>query len=330
VNLLLCSSINYSSIDHSSVPPPFPGAGRFDLVWRPEAKVSVFDAGFVLGDGVWEGLRVHRGTVLFARAHMDRLFEGALALDMEIGLTKSHLQNLVYKAVDANAMHDGVHIRLMVTRGLKSVLWQNPAATLGLPTIVIVPEHKRASSGPKKAGIRLFTVHVRRGGPDVQDPGWNSHSKLNCISACIQASKAGADEALMLDPHGFVATCNSTNFFIVRRGEVLAPKGSYQLKGITRSAVMVLCQKLNLRHREVELTLTDVYSADEAFVTGTFSGQVPVVEVDGRRIGSGARGPVTEALQIWYAELCDAEAARGRVENLDGDGWEEDAVVYGV
>jgi branched-subunit amino acid aminotransferase/4-amino-4-deoxychorismate lyase len=248
------------------------------------------------------------------------------------GLTKSQLQALVYEAVDANGMTDGIgiHVRLMVTRGLKSVLWQHPAATLGLPTIVIVPEHKRASPGPKTAGIRLFTVHVRRGGPDVQDPGWNSHSKLNCISACIQASKAGADEALMLDPSGFVATCNSTNFFIVRRGEVLAPRGMHQLRGITRSAVLALCRTLDLRCRETDMTLTDVYGADEAFVTGTFAGQVPVVEVDGRRIGCGVRGPVTERLQAAYADLCDAEASRGRLGDLDGGGWEEDAVVYGV
>ncbi|KAI3431784.1 hypothetical protein D9Q98_010538 [Chlorella vulgaris] len=287
--------------------------GGFDLVWRPEAKVSVLDSGFLLGDGVWEGIRLHRGVLLFMQDHIDRLFEGAKALAMDIGLTKQQLTQLVYDTVDGNGMSDGVHIRLMVTRGLKPTPYQNPRITIGQPTIVIVPEWKEAAAGPKEQGVRLFTCHVRRGSPDVQDPGWNSHSKLNCIAACIQANAAGADEALMLDPCGFVATCNSTNFFIVRKGEVWAPTTKYQMPGITRSKVLQLCRQAGIPCRELDFSLTQVYSAGEAFVTGTFAGQIPVKAVDGRAIGSGRRGPVVQRLQQLYKELCDSEAAGGRV-----------------
>ncbi|KAL4439885.1 hypothetical protein ABPG75_002886 [Micractinium tetrahymenae] len=291
--------------------------GDFSLVWRPEARVSVLDSGFMLGDGVWEGMRLHRGVLLFAQEHMDRLFEGAKAIDMDIGLTKQEVAQLVYDTVDANCMRDHVHIRLMVTRGLKPTPYQNPATTVGAPTIVIIPEYKAADNGPKEHGIRLFTCHVRRGAPDVQDPGWNSHSKLNCIAACIQANKAGADEALMLDPHGFVATCNSTNFFVVRKGEVWAPQPKYQMAGITRHNVIRLCRESGIPLRELDFTLTQAYSADEAFVTGTFAGQIPVREIDGRRIGSGKRGPVAQRLQGLYAALCDAQAAAGRLPVTD-------------
>ncbi|EFN51197.1 hypothetical protein CHLNCDRAFT_28349 [Chlorella variabilis] len=291
-----------------SLPVCSPPAGAFDLVWRPEAKVSVLDSGFMLGDGVWEGLRLHRGE------HMDRLYEGAKAIDMDIGLSKQQLAQLVYNTVDANGMADDVHIRLMVTRGLKPTPYQNPNITLGSPTIVIIPEHKRAAAGPKEAGIRLFTCHVRRGAPDVQDPAWNSHSKLNCIAACIQArQRAGADEALMLDPHGFVATCNSTNFFAVRKGEVWAPTAKYQMPGITRSKVLQLCTQHSIPVREADFSLTTVYSASEAFVTGTFAGQIPVREVDGRTIGTGRRGPLVQRLQELYRDLCDQQAAGGRM-----------------
>ncbi|PSC69247.1 aminotransferase class IV [Micractinium conductrix] len=286
--------------------------GDFELVWRPEAKVSVFDSGFMLGDGVWEGMRLHRGTLMFAQEHLDRLFEGTIALDMDIGLSKQQLAQLVYDTVDSNGMRDHIHIRLMVTRGLKPTPYQNPAITLGQPTVVVIPEHKEAAAGPKERGIRLFTCHVRRGAPDVQDPGWNSHSKLNCIAACIQANKAGADEALMLDPHGFVATCNSTNFFVVRRDEVWAPTTKYQMPGITRHNTIRLCRAAGIPVRELDFSLTQVYSAEEAFVTGTFAGQIPVTEVDGRRIGSGARGPTVQRLQQLYAALCDEQAAAGR------------------
>ncbi|KAG2488877.1 hypothetical protein HYH03_012672 [Edaphochlamys debaryana] len=286
--------------------------GRFDLVWRPHARVSVLDSGYMLGDGVWEGIRLYNGSLLLIEEHLDRLYEGAKAIDMDLGLSQAELQQMLYDTVDANGMKSGVHIRLMVTRGLKPTPYQNPNITIGQPTIVIVPEYKEAAPTPREKGIRLFTVHVRRGAPDVQDPGWNSHSKLNCIAACIQANKAGADEALMLDPQGFVATCNSTNFFIVRKGEVWAPSPRHQLRGITRARILELCRQHGIPCRETDFYLTQVYGADEAFVTGTFAGVIPVVEVDGRCIGSGSRGPVAARLQAAYAAFAEAYCAEGR------------------
>ncbi len=278
-----------------------------DLVPRDEARVSVFDSGFVLGDGVWEGLRVHRGHIAFLDAHLDRLYEGAKALDLDIGLDRLALAEALHETLRANAMSDDVHIRLMVSRGVKATPYQDPRVTVGPATIVIIPEYKVPDPYVAARGIRLFTVHVRRGPPDVQDPKLNSHSKLNCILACIQATKAGADEALMLDPQGFVATCNSTHFFIVRRGEVWTSSGDYCLGGITRGNVIALCREHSIPVRERNFSLTDVYGAEESFVTGTFAGVAPVAEVDGRIIGSGERGPVTERLRSLYLDLIERE-----------------------
>mmetsp|Transcript_35049 Transcript_35049/g.62492 ORF Transcript_35049/g.62492 Transcript_35049/m.62492 type:complete len:252 (-) Transcript_35049:27-782(-) len=230
------------------------------------------------------------------------------------GIGKEQLEQLIYETCDANGMQEAshVHIRLMATRGLKSTPYQNPNATIGKPTIVVIPEYKEVSAGNKETGIRLFTCHVRRGPPDVQDAMLNTHSKHNCIQACIQANKAGVDEALMLDPAGFVATCNSVNFFVIRKGELWAPSGRYQLHGITRGNAMKLGHDLEMPVYEKDFTLSEVYTADEAFVTGTFAGMIPVREVDGRVIGSGGRGPWTAKLQEAYVRLCDREAARGR------------------
>ncbi len=289
-----------------------------ELVPRDKAVVSVFDSGFILGDGVWEGLRLHDGGIPFLTAHMERLYEGARAIDLDIGLTPAELRQRIFDCLAANGMTDGVHIRLMVTRGVKATPYQDPRVTVGDATVVIIPEHKTPTRETVENGIRLFTVHVRRGYPDVQDPKLNSHSKLNCITACIQAAKAGADEGLMLDPHGFVATCNSTHFFIVRRGEVWTSTGEYCLGGITRGAVIRACRENGIPVRECRFSLTDVYGADEAFVTGTFAGLVPVREVDGRRLGhpletardwQGA-GPVTTRLAALYKALCEREAER--------------------
>lgn len=281
------------------------------LVHRDEAKVSVFDSGYILGDGVWEGLRVHGGVIAFLDRHLDRLYEGAKALDFDIGLTRRELTERLYRCIDANGMTDGAHIRLMVTRGVKATPYQDPRATISSPTIIIIAEWKSASHETAERGVTLFTVHVRRGYPDGQDQKLNSHSKLNCITACIQAAKAGVDEALMLDPHGFVATCNSTHFFIVRKGEVWTSTGDYCLGGITRSVVLDLCRENGIAAREKNFSLTDVYGAEEAFVTGTFAGLAPVREIDGRHI-SDARGPMVERLQALYAERIAAEAAKGR------------------
>lgn len=276
---------------------------------RDEATVSVFDSGFVLGDGVWEGFRVIGGHPVFLDAHLDRLYEGAKALMLDIGLDRDQLTHALYATLDANHMHgDGVHMRLMVTRGVKRTPYQDPRVTVGPATIVIIPEYKSASAETAESGISLFTVHVRRGTPDVQDPKLNSHSKLNCITACIQATAAGADEALMLDPYGFVATCNSTHFFIVRRGEVWTSSGDYCLGGITRGNVIALCRDAGIPVFEKNFSLTDTYGADEAFVTGTFAGVVPVHTIDGRNI-HGGRGPVVEKLQGLYRELVARDVA---------------------
>jgi branched-chain amino acid aminotransferase len=264
----------------------------------------------VLGDGVWEGPRVQSGHPAFLERHLDRLFEGAKAIVLDIGRTRAELTEAVYATLRANDMTDGVHVRLMVTRGVKSTPYQDPRVTIGPATVVIIAEHKEPLPSTVTGGITLFTTHVRRAAPDTLDPKLNSHSKLNDITACIQAYTAGADEALMLDPHGFVATCNSTHFFIVTdAGEVLTSDGRYTLAGITRANVLEVCRSNAIPARETTFSLTDVYSAREAFVTGTFAGVVPVRSVDGRTIGDGRRGPMVERLQGLYRDLVDADVA---------------------
>jgi branched-chain amino acid aminotransferase len=280
-----------------------------DLYPRERAVISVFDSGFVLGDGVWEGLRVHKGRLAFLGAHLDRLYEGAKAIDLDIGMSRAALTQALYDTLSANHMTDGVHLRLMVTRGLKSTPYQDPRASIGPASVVIIPEYKVPRPEVLTQGVRLFTVHVRRGAPDVQDPKLNSHSKLNCITACIQATKAGADEALMLDPHGFVATCNSTHFFIVRHGEVWTSSGDYCLPGITRANVLRLCRENGIAAFEKNFSLTEAYGAQEAFVTGTYAGIAPVTEIDGRSVSSG-RGPMVERLQQLYLELIERDVAQ--------------------
>ena len=256
------------------------------------------------------------GHPLFLEAHLDRLYEGAKAILLNIGLSRDELTRAIYATLDANGMHgDGVHVRLMVTRGVKSTPYQDPRVTVGSATVVIIPEYKTASTDTAARGLSLYTVHVRRGYPDVQDPKLNSHSKLNCITACIQAYGAGADEALMLDPHGFVATCNSTHFFIVRKGEVWTSTGQYCLGGITRANIIAVCRENGIPVFEKSFSLTDVYGADEAFVTGTFGGVVPVHTVDHRSIGEAprgedARGPMVHRLQSLYRAFAAADVAR--------------------
>jgi branched-chain amino acid aminotransferase len=277
-----------------------------ELFPRDKAVVSVFDSGFILGDGIWEGLRVHHGKIPFLERHLKRLWEGAKALDLDMGLSQAELSQRLYDTLAANQMEEDVHIRLMVSRGIKSTPYQDPAVTIGGPTIVIIPEYKTPDPTLNERGIRLYTVYVRRGYADVQDPRINSHSKLNCIFGCIQASKAGFDEALMLDPHGHVATCNSTHFFIVREGEVWTSSGDYCLDGITRRNVVNLCKANDIPVYEKNFSVMQAYGAEEAFVTGTFAGLTPVVDIDGRAIGDGNR-PVTERLQSLYLELIESE-----------------------
>jgi branched-chain amino acid aminotransferase len=284
------------------------------LVPRAEAVVSVFDAGFVLGDGIWEGIRVSDGDPAFLDQHLDRLWEGAAAIALDIGLSRAELTSRLYDTLEANRMDGaGVHIRLMVTRGPKSTPYQDPRFSAGPATVVIIAEYKDPLPATVEHGLSLFTVHVRRATPDTLDPKLNAHSKLNDITACIQAYTAGADEALMLDPLGFVATCNSTHFFVVRRGEVWTSTGMFCLGGITRSNVLRLCAENGIPAQERSFSLTEVYNADEAFVTGTFAGLVPVHTVDGRQIGDGRRGPVVERLQSLYRDLVRGDvAARNR------------------
>ena len=282
-----------------------------ELQPRHEARVSVFDSGFVLGDGIWEGLRLHDGGLPFLDQHLDRLYEGARAIDLDIGLNREQLTRRIVETLRANGMQSDVHIRLMVTRGVKATPHQDPRFVIGPATIVIIPEYKQPLPTTVEQGIRLFTVHVRRGAPDVQDPKLNSHSKLNCILACIQAQKAGTDEALMLDPHGFVATCNSTHFFIVRGGQVWTSSGDYCLGGITRANVIALCRDNGIPVFEKNFSLTDVHGADEAFVTGTFAGVVPAREIDGRAMAGGKRGPMVERLQRLYMALVEKSGREG-------------------
>jgi branched-chain amino acid aminotransferase len=273
------------------------------LLRRAEAMVSVFDSGFMLGDGVWEGLRVHAGRIAFLDQHLERLWEGAKAIYMDIGITRDELERRIYATIDANQM-SACHIRLMVTRGLRSTPYQDPRVVVSPATIVIIAEYKDPLPTTIEKGIRLATVHVRRGYPDVQDPKLNSHSKLNCITACIQATQAGADEALMLDPRGFVASCNSTNFFIVRGREIWTSTGAFSFKGITQGSVVAAWRAAGHVARECDFTLAQVYSADEAFVTGTLGGVTPVTRVDGRVIGDGGPGPVTrEASDLYLASV---------------------------
>jgi branched-chain amino acid aminotransferase len=279
-----------------------------DLIPRERATISVFDSGYLVGDGVWEGLRLHHGRFAFLDHHLDRLFEGARTIALDIGRTRAQLTAALHATVEANGMHDGAHVRLMVTRGNKKTPSQDPRLTVGGPNIVIIAEHKTADPGVTAQGIRLFTSTVRRPPPDTLDPKLNCHSKLHEVIALVQALEAGADEALMLDPTGAVATCNATNFFIVRGGEVWTSTGMYCMNGITRRLVLELCRAADIGHAERPFSLTDVYGADEAFVTGTFGGLTPVTQVDGRTIGDGP-GPVTARLSDLYRELVATDVA---------------------
>ncbi len=267
---------------------------------RSEAKVSVLDSGYLLGDGVWEGIRLHKGHLVHLDEHLDRLYSGAENLAMDIGLSKVEVKQALETTILKNGMKSDVHIRLIVSRGIKKTPYQSPKVTMGNPTVVVIPEYKKASEDVKKKGITLATVTTRRD-HTVQDPRVNSLSKHNCIAACIEADRLGVDEGLMLDPHGFVATCNSTNFFMVHSGEVWTSTGEYCLNGVTRGAVIRLCREYDVSVLEKNFIPEDVYSADEIFVTGTFAGVIPVILVDDNKIGGGTRGPLTKNLQNWYA-----------------------------
>lgn len=281
------------------------------LIWvdgalkrRPEAMVSVYDSGFMLGDGVWEGMRLYDGVWAFLDDHLDRLFDAAKAIDLDIGCDRAGIIAALEETRAANEMHSDAHARLMVTRGVKIRPFQHPGLSVQGPTMVIIMEHSRPSI-PRP--IRLATVPHQRGLPMTQDPKLNSHSKLNCILACIAAEKAGADEALMLDVHGFVNTTNACNFFIVRGGEVWTSTGDYCMNGITRAKVIEICRSAGIPVYERNFSLVETYGADEAFLTGTFGAQTPVGEIDGRMIGEGRLGPVTQRIRALYAQRITAE-----------------------
>jgi len=278
-----------------------------EFVRRNDAKISVFDSGFLLGDGFWESFRIHNGQLAFFDRHMARLFENAKALALDLPFEAGEIRQALMQTIQANQMDDTAHLRLIITRGIKKTPYQDPRVNVGRPTMVIIAEYKAPNPKVAEQGIRLFTVHVRRGHPDVLDPKLHTLSKLNCILARIQATQAGADEGLMLDPHGFVATCNSTNFFIVRRGEVWTSTGDYCLHGTTRGVVIEICHDAGLPVFEKSFSLVEVYSAEEAFVTGTFGGIIPVVEVDGRIIGARNRGQTTQRIQGLYKARLDRE-----------------------
>jgi branched-chain amino acid aminotransferase len=277
------------------------------IVPKKEAVVSVYDSGFMLGDGIWEGLRLHDNNWTFLDEHMDRLFEAAKAIDLDIGMDRKGVIQALLDTQQANGMTDNAHARLMVTRGLKVLPFQHPSLSQSGPTMVIIMEHSR----PKlPRPIALATVPHLRGLPMTQDPKLNSHSKLNCILACIAATKAGADEALMLDVHGFVNTTNACNFFIVRKGAVWTSTGDYCMNGITRQKVIDLCRANEIPVFERNFSLVDTYGADEAFLTGTFGAQTPVGSIDGRVIGTGELGPMTKRLRQLYADLVHARCTQ--------------------
>lgn len=274
---------------------------------REEATISVFDSGFLLGDGIWESFRLHNGKLAFVKEHMYRLRESAKAIDMDPGMTDQEIVDAIHDTVRENNMVDNVHIRLVMTRGKKSTPFQDPQVNIGGCSLVIIPEYKTIEEN--QAGIRLYTVYNRRGRPDVQDPKLHPLSKLNCVLSCIQATKAGADEALMLDPQGFVAACNSTSFFIVRRGQVWTSTGNYCLHGITREHVIDICKESGIEVFEKDFSLLETYVAEESFVTGTFGGLRHVSEIDGRIIGNGELGPVTKKLSELYQQRLDKECS---------------------
>ena len=278
-----------------------------DIVHRDEAKVSVYDSGFMLGDGMWEGMRMYNGKWAFFDEHMDRLFDSCKAVSLDIGMSRDGVAEALRKTAEANGMTSDVHCRLMITRGVKVKPFQHPQLSRSGPTVVIIIEHSKPAAFLGQRGIRLASVPQVRGLPHSQDAKFNSHSKLNCVIACLQAETAGADEALMLDPNGFVNTTNACNFFVVRKGEVWTSSGDYCMNGVTRAKVIQLCRDNDIPVYEKNYSLYEAYSADEAFLTGTFGAQTPVAEIDGRPIGEGGAGPITTKIRALYKAMIEVD-----------------------
>lgn len=281
-----------------------------ELVNKNDAKISVYDSGFMLGDGMWEGMRLYNGKWAFFDEHMDRLFNSLKSISLEIDMTTDDILEILNITAEANGMHSDAHCRLMITRGRKAKPFQHPGLSRFGPTIVAIVEHSKPAENIQSGGVRLATVPQVRGLPLSQDPKFNSHSKLNCVIACLQAEQAGADEALMLDPHGFVNTTNACNFFIVRRGEVWTSTGDYCMNGVTRQKVIDLCRDNKIPVYEKNFSLYEAYGADEAFLTGTFGAQTPVSSIDGKTIGDGSR-PLTMRIRNLYKDLV--------LENVSGE-----------
>jgi branched-chain amino acid aminotransferase len=300
---------------HSAVPDPRNADVQIyingEYFHRDQARISVFDSGYLIGDGVWEGIRFHHGRFAFLDRHLDRLFHGLEATSIDIGMDRRTVATLLEEVVDRNGMTDGVHVRLMITRGDKKTPSQHPANLISGPNIVVIAEYKEADPAVREQGISLFTATVRRPPPDTLDQRLNVHSKLHEVIALIQATDAGADEALMLDTTGAVATCNATNFFIVRDGEVWTSTGESNLPGITRGAVLEVAHAADIPTHEAPFFVNDVYAADEAFVTGTFGGLTPVIEVDGRPVGDGSPGEMTTRLRGLYEALVEQDVSDG-------------------
>lgn len=280
---------------------------------RNEAKISVFDSGYLVGDGVWEGFRLHKGVLVFLKEHYDRLFQGAKTVGMDLGMSRDEITSAIWKTLDANDMKDGVHVRLMFTRGIKKTPSQDPRLTVSGPNLVIIAEYKKADPESRNRGVTLFTSTIRRGSPDYLDPRLNCHSKIHEVQALVQALEAGADEALMLDINGFVSTCNATNFFMVKDGEVWTSTGQYCMNGITRGKVIEVCKEAGIPCYQKNFSLFDVYGADEAFVTGSFGGLTPVTEIDGRIITKTVPGELTQRLQKLYEEAIEQGVKKVKV-----------------
>ncbi len=278
------------------------------LVPRDEAMVSVFDAGFVLGDGVWEGVRLHKGALMFLDAHLDRLFAGAADIRLDLGLSRDEIVAALQATLDANGMAHGAHVRLMATRGVKAAVNQDPRNALGPASIVIVAEYKEPSPTLATTGLALATASIRCTPADMFDMRLNSHSRLNLIRALLEAIDAGADEAVMLDPGGFVSSCNATNLFWVKDGEVRTSTGDFCFNGVTRGNVIRLCDAQSIPIRLGQFRIEDLHGAEEAFVTGTFGGLTPVRAVDGHAMPAGVPGPVTSQLRALYEALKDEQA----------------------
>jgi branched-chain amino acid aminotransferase len=275
-----------------------------EILHRDAAKVSVYDSGFMLGDGMWEGMRLYDGVWAFFDEHMDRFFNSCKSVSLDVGMDRDGLSQALARTAEANDMHSDVHCRLMLTRGVKVKPFQHPSLSRSGPTLVIIMEHSKPVDSLLSRGIRLATVPQVRGLPMSQDAKYNSHSKLNCVIASLQAEQAGADEALMLDPHGFVNTTNACNFFVVRKGEVWTSTGDYCMNGVTRQKVIDLCRANGIAVHERNYSLYEAYGADEAFLAGTFGAQTPVGEIDGKVIGSGER-PVTKRIRQLYKQLIE-------------------------